>query len=112
MNVDSRRYPRADVNFDIDYKPQKDQSEVSGKAHDLSASGISFLTKEKLEPGTVLNLDLKLREINKDITAAGRVIRSWEYNNKIFTAVEFTQIDYNDFVTILDYSLAYLDEES
>jgi PilZ domain-containing protein len=107
MGSDRRFYPRGDVVFQVVYAEEPGK-ETNTLARDISASGVSFVTSELIPKNTVLNLVLHFKELPREICAEGRVVRSWSEGDKFFTAVEFTRIPYDDFVTVLDYSLTSL----
>lgn len=104
---DLRRYPRADVKLVVEYHPDRSEGTNQAISHDLSASGVCFETDRTYEKGEKMVLKFHLPELNKVIPAKAYVVRSFEHEEKLLTAVEFTEIDYDDFLTILDYSLAF-----
>ncbi|MDH5721307.1 MAG: PilZ domain-containing protein [Spirochaetia bacterium] len=104
---ESRRFPRAEAPLKIYYSSEFEPNEQAVGAEDLSASGISFQTGHSYSREDILKLRLELLEMKKTIHAEGRVIRSFEKEDKIITAVELFNIDYEDFILILDYSLAF-----
>ncbi|MDH5718394.1 MAG: PilZ domain-containing protein [Spirochaetia bacterium] len=105
--MESRRYPRSDVPLIISYYSEENSEERKGMAKDLSANGISFETDTTYEKDDILKLKMVLENLNKTIEASGRVVRSEVFEDKSVTAVELFNVDYEDFITILDYSLAY-----
>lgn len=107
---DERRYPRADTYFEVQYKPAQTFTTEKTFSHDLSASGISFEVSNELKKGDTLELRLILKDAGTVIDSKGRIVRIWQDQGKTLAAVEFVHIDYEDFITILDYSLAHLEE--
>ncbi|MCS6983502.1 MAG: PilZ domain-containing protein [Leptospiraceae bacterium] len=108
---DMRRYPRADVRLKVEYTSLGTGVVETTHTHDLSASGVCFETEKMLERGERLRLRFTIPDINRQIEAEAIVVRSFEYEERPFTAVEFIDIPYDDFLTILDYSLALFDEQ-
>lgn len=108
MSYNRRKYPRADLVFNVTYR--EDDREISTRSRDLSAGGISFITEHAFEPDQSLSLSFTLEGLPGQIDARCSVIRSWEEEDTIYTAVLFTEIDDMDLVTVTDYSLAMSDE--
>ncbi|MCB1323858.1 MAG: PilZ domain-containing protein [Spirochaetales bacterium] len=92
MSEDKRRYPRADLAFELSYA-------VSGpgnksRARDLSEGGISFMTAEELPPNANLVVQLALPGADGHVEATARVIRSWRDNQgQLFAAAKFVEVD-------------------
>lgn len=110
---DRRRYPRADVSFEIEYKRAREERKVKhSDAHDVSAGGISFFTREQFKKGDLLDVALHLKGFERTIVTRGQVVYSARARNGFLTAISFSSISYRDFIVILDYSLAYTDPDS
>jgi hypothetical protein len=105
---DQRRYPRTGADVEIKYSSLPDRSaDEKAKGLDLNAGGISFETAGKLPENSVIKLELLLKILPKTVHAEGRVIRSWEEEGRFMAAVKFSKIEYNDFILLMDYSLAF-----
>ena len=100
---EQRKYPRADVVFNLEFFTDKDVSLIPSKSRDISLGGISFKSDEKYVTDTGLTLTLNMAELPQPVTARGKVVRSWQDSEEFFTAIEFTEIDGADLMLILDY---------
>ena len=105
---DRRFFPRAEAPLEVQYSPGEELAPGDGK--NLSAGGISFQTHSHYQKGDLLNLNLKLKGFERSIKARGKVLHSEPDGEYYSTAVIFTDIPYDDFITVLDYSLAHLDQ--
>jgi len=105
--LDNRNYPRAKVDFKIQYSLKEAGTFIEAKGHDISATGASFATDKEIASGTPVFVKIHLQAINKVIESRAHVVRYWSKDNKGFTSVQFADIDYHDFITLLDYSLAF-----
>lgn len=94
--MEKRRYPRADLIFNLECLPEEGGEVKQPQPRDLSASGVSFCTEKELNEGELLNMALSIDGLPGRIEAKGRVVRSWNEGGKIFTAVEFEDIDPSD----------------
>jgi len=107
LNKENRSYPRMKINFKIDYTKKGDAETIHSKTHDISATGVSFISESILAPGDSVSLKILLEELGISIKAQAVVIRSWNESNHVITSVQFSDIDYHDFIRLLDYSLAF-----
>ena len=107
---DNRYYPRSQVHMEMEYKTAAETQFKKALSHDLSASGLSFESDRLFSSGTELDVRLFLKEINKTIPLQPVVVRSWEENGQHFTSVKVTDASEDDFVYILDYSLAFYED--
>ena len=105
-NKDNRSYPRAKIDFEVSYSTDHDGVYLNSQANDVSATGISFQCEEQFEKGDVVYLKLSLRELNKEIPAKANIVRTWN-DDSSYVSAQFMEIDYHDFITLLDYSLAF-----
>lgn len=105
-NKDNRSYPRAKTDFEVLYSNDLEGDYKSSYANDISATGISFQCEEPFEKGDVIYLKLAIRELNKEISAKANIVRTWNDDSSHISA-QFMEIDYHDFITLLDYSLAF-----
>lgn len=106
MNEDKRRYPRADLVFRLKYAAHDQTRETVSR--DISGGGISIEVGSALLSGTELDLNFSIDGLPGEITARGRVIRSWQEAGKIFCALEFTAIDESDREIVEDFIKAHL----
>ena len=89
---DRRRFPRADMAFDLKYSAGPERSYLT-LSRDVSNGGISFQTDELQGLGTPLELCLGQAGNPQTIRAAGQVVRSWREGPASFVAVAFTNIN-------------------
>lgn len=71
MYEEKRRYPRLDINVDIEWKKisaAATDAVIKGVSKNISEGGICLLVYEKLNTGDILSLDIKL--------PSGKMIRS------------------------------------
>ena len=106
-NKDNRKYPRAKVQFQISYSKEENNLQHTSGTFDISATGTSFKSDIEYEPGTVLYLNIQIKEIDLQVPAKGVVIRNWKDEEGIFISLQFSEIEYDDFITLLDTSLAF-----
>ncbi len=105
---DRRFFPRAEAPLEIKYSPGGGElTPVESK--NISAGGISFKTGSAYKKGDILELNLRLKGLERTIHAVGKVLHSEDTGDGYETAVIFTDIPYTDFITVLDYSLAHLE---
>jgi len=105
-NQDLRSYPRAQTRIEIVYFKDNQVEKIKGETKDLSATGISFNTEQVFAMGEMLNIELNLVDLQKTILTRAIVIRNWTEENQNYVSVHFFDIDYNDFIVLLDLSLA------
>ncbi len=107
MQEKDRKFPRVKPEVTLEYQIASDH-ETSHNASplDISASGISFCTEDDIGIDSVLRLTIRLDGIDHPIPAIGHVVRTYMEEGKHCLAVEFNSIDYDDFLTVLDYTLA------
>lgn len=76
-----RSYVRLDISVDVKYKIiPKNEPVMSGTTSDISAGGFRFFSKDKLEPGTKLNLEIVLPDQEKPVMAKGEVVWAEEFS--------------------------------
>ncbi len=69
MYEEKRKYPRLDINVNINWKKvSQDSVAVKGMSKNISEGGICLIVYEKLNKGDILSLDIEL--------PTGKVIRS------------------------------------
>jgi len=97
-----RKYPRADAAFNLSYALEEGTAKESF-SKDFGTGGVSFQTQQEFQPGAKLDLTFRPSGAAEILRANGKVVRSWREGETIFTAVEFTEIDSQDLIFILDY---------
>jgi len=107
---EKRVYPRGRVEFPVLVK-RKDQDDFQKTlASDISATGISFVSIADLKKDDLVYVILDLPVINTKIPVEGRVVRIWDESGVIHASLEVLDSSEDDFVTMLDYSLAFYNE--
>ena len=104
---DQRNYPRADNKLEVYYSTDAKKEKSQTISKDISATGISFLVKEDFFPGDLLYLELILPHGAKSIQTKAIIIRNWIENEDKLVSLQYFDINYHDFITLLDYSLAF-----
>ena len=113
IRIERRRFPRLITSADVEYtilekKPLQEKDTVS---KNISAGGICLIVYEKIEPGSILDLKIRLEDINYVALVKGRVV--W---NSYFTfdadkkarydlGIEFIEINESDRQKISKYVL-------
>lgn len=79
-NAERRRSPRAEVTFPVKYRIMDQsgttQATVSGRAMNVSGSGLRFHTDQPVEIGSTLAAEFQIPASQSEIVAVGRVIWS------------------------------------
>jgi len=109
-NIDNRKYPRAKVEFQINYSVEDSAQTYTSGTYDISATGTSFKTDAQYEVGTTLKLTIRIKEIDLQVPAKGVVVRNRVDEGENYVSLEFSEIEYDDFITLLDTSLAFHDD--
>ncbi|MBN1411158.1 MAG: PilZ domain-containing protein [Spirochaetales bacterium] len=96
--IEKRRYQRINASFDVLIGLTNEAGineffTVSGRAVNISLSGILLKYVEKIPVGTTLTLDFFLPNSQKTINIDGKVVRSEPDKHYYLIAVEFTKID-------------------
>lgn len=75
--VEKRKYIRLDlstkVNFQIEQKEQVSLDKISAMSKNLSMKGVCFVYNKKIDPGTVLRLEIFLPDQSQPVHVAGQV---------------------------------------
>lgn len=111
LNTENRNYPRATSQIALVYSVNQTLEKTSGYTRDFSATGISFMVTEEIRPGSMINLELSLPDLDKKINTRATVIRNWIEDEINYISVQFFDINYEDFIILLDYSLTFCIEE-
>jgi hypothetical protein len=107
---DNREYPRAQRGIELSFDINNGDVDQKSITRDISATGISFEVNSNIPNGTIIMLRIFLTEIQRIINAKSTSTRSWVEDGKTYVSVQFMDIDYHDFILLLDYSLAYQSE--
>ena len=97
-----RKFPRADLVFDLDYR-QEDNKPVTTFSRDISSGGVSFQTHDLYSQGAVLELIFSASQLPRSLKTIGRVVRSWNDGATNYTAVEFLEVSEDDLSIIREY---------
>ncbi|MCB1172089.1 MAG: PilZ domain-containing protein [Leptospiraceae bacterium] len=111
MSQEKRRYPRADIKFELKYF--LDENAYMQFFHrDISGSGISFQTDKEYPAGMLMQVCVLIGGDKSEIQASGTVVRSWtESDGNIYTAIDLERIESNDQQLINRVVTDYLDLE-
>lgn len=93
---EKRKFPRADLVFDVQYRTLKEESPHNTVTRDMSMGGVSFRTESPVEKGVPVTLSLSFPELDGSIQATGRVVRVWEEDGQYFAGMKFTAIHQDD----------------
>lgn len=94
MSIERRKFPRADLNFDVHYFEEQNPAAHGGK--NICAGGMAFRTSDLLPTGMNLRLVFKTPGNPNEIRARARVVRSWTEKGECIAAAEFYEIDAED----------------
>ena len=92
-NEDRRKFPRIDLAFDVKYNTTDEQKSKNTHAQDVSAGGVAFRTEKKYPEGTYVRLKLSQPDLTNELEFVGRVVRSLDRDDRIYTAIEFTEVN-------------------
>ena len=112
MGEEQRRFIRVPSRLNAIFKVVKTGKVRRALTKDISAGGVCFITEELLEPGTALEVELKLPDREAPITFLGEV--AWSrpigpppksYQNPTSEAgIKFVSIDPKDRALIMQYA--------
>ena len=102
-----RGYIRLRESLKIDYKIVEPVGGLGGSfSEDISGGGIRLPLKERLRPGTILDLEIHLPEFTEPIKATGEVVWLHGRDNVEFpfvVGIKFIKIDQFDRGKLLNY---------
>ena len=78
VGIDNRLFERVDAEFGVRYSPQGSDGEFCSTTKNISGGGIRMSLLKKLNPGTIV--DLELFKCNTDIHARCRGEIVWVWN--------------------------------
>jgi c-di-GMP-binding flagellar brake protein YcgR len=93
---EQRKYVRVSESLEVKYHPSKRLLGSSAFTKDISQGGICIPTLLRLEPKSVLELQIKLSEASKPIAAKGETIWLSEINDNDFRfllGIRFIKLD-------------------
>ncbi|MES0492025.1 MAG: PilZ domain-containing protein [Leptospirales bacterium] len=109
---ENRAYPRAKLHFKVEYSSDKNGPKKECYTSDISATGVSFETEDDFDINTSIFLNITLKELDTTVEAKGVILRKSRENEKTTVSLQFTEIDYDNFIVLLDYSLAFQNNEN
>lgn len=84
-----RKFPRVSHRFELDVQP----AGGSGTGRDVSKGGVSFIRKEKVEEGSLLDLAIRVPGLTGAFKVKGKVIRCLPEGDHYSVAVNFVDVD-------------------
>ncbi len=118
--TERRKFPRIEKEIIVRYKilstPEK---QLDGETKNISAGGVCLVTRERMEPETVVAMEIRFPQMNKPIVTTSRVIWCSESklgpspagHTRFDNGIEFTQISEADRQQIAKYVEAELEKE-
>lgn len=115
--AERRRFPRLSLNVEVEYKilEQIEPEFVITETKNLSAGGIRIILLEKVNIGTLLELKFLIPDLNKILSAIGKVVWIEEFivgdikTGKAYDAgIEFINISKEDREKIKQYVISQL----
>lgn len=103
VGIDNRLFERVDAEFGVRYSPQGSDGEFCSTAKNISGGGIRMSLLKKLNPGTIL--DLELFKDNTDIRARCRGEIVWVWNEPMN---EETEQYFEAGIQFIDAKLLYV----
>lgn len=99
---EKRRYPRLNINVNVEYSVLETSESVAGNTKNISAGGICLIVYEDIKPGTILKLQIYLPDNHNPIQATGKVV--WRSKVEVVadkrvrfdTGIEFLDIKDSD----------------
>ena len=108
-----RQHIRLNKSFEVSYRISNQLIQFSSRSVDISIGGICLSAPQRLEPGTVFQLELRPTGVKKSIAATGKVMWLKERNDAQFPfeiGIKFIRIAPSD-IKILDNLCRKLEEE-
>jgi c-di-GMP-binding flagellar brake protein YcgR len=101
-----RQHIRVDQSLEITYRLLKRTPLFSSRSKELSEGGISLPTNQRLEPGIIIELELRLPDSKKPIKVTGEVVWRDKIQDRRFSfviGVKFIKIDSGDRKKVCNY---------
>jgi len=102
-NIERRLFIRIPLWFIVKYRLYPHVNKFSqGIARNISAGGICMATKDRLKKGRILDLEISLPPLARDIRVSGKIVWSCaqESTDQFIHGIEFKKIDPKDFKDI------------
>lgn len=99
-NIERRLFIRIPLWFIVKYRLYPHANEFhQGIAKNISAGGICLTTKDRLKKGRILNLEISLPPLERDINVFGKIVWSCkqELTDHFIHGIEFKKINPKDF---------------
>jgi len=102
---DQREFVRVPDCSDVVYTPVSSGKKIKSEVKDISQAGICFLSEEKLEPGTTIELTLTLEKIDFSFVAKGvvRWVNEVVKNRRYEVGIKFVDLPDQDIRRLLNY---------
>jgi hypothetical protein len=99
--MDRRKYPRINANFSMEVAPSPTGE---GTAMNVSQGGLQFSHKGNLNPGSILNLTLRVNGYSGAVHVRGKVIRCEDtgIENYYHISINFVDTDSQTEADIID----------
>ncbi len=114
MESDRRKFPRIDVRYPIHFSSNGEGESDPGQdlpasstTRDISMGGISFRSSLDYKPGEMIKFFVNVENLGRWIRTTGRVIRSWQEEGEIYTAVEIVHVSDSDRNLLEGYIRSY-----
>ena len=113
LRVERRRFPRLITSADVEYTilEKKALQEKDTVSKNISAGGICLIAYEKVGLGSLLDLKIRLEDINETLEVKGRVVWSSYFTfdadkkDRYDLGIEFIEINESDRQKISKYIL-------
>ncbi|MBL7132361.1 MAG: PilZ domain-containing protein [Candidatus Omnitrophica bacterium] len=76
IGQERRKFPRTPLELLVRYKILSSPEQAEAETKNISGGGVCLVTREKMEPGTYLAMEIKFPHSKGPILAGGRVIWS------------------------------------
>ena len=111
MKKERRKFPRMTVELFVRYKILSSPEQVDAQTKNISGGGVCLVTREKMELGTYLAMEVKFPHSKGPILAGGRVIWCRESrlgpspagHSRFDNGIEFVQISETDRQQIIEH---------
>jgi c-di-GMP-binding flagellar brake protein YcgR len=104
---DNRVFFRSISDLEVWYCQEDSEDFKKATTKDFSATGLSFISPSKPPVGDRIKIKLHLKDTDTVINTSAFVIRNSTENEQNITSIQFFDIDYHDFIKLLDYSLIF-----
>ena len=105
-----RRYPRADLVFNVSFEKTEDQH-LAAISENLSAGGVAIKTDSEFSIGDEIKVEFSIKDLPGKISSGGKVIRAWEEDGSWHAAIQFTRIEEKDLDIVNGFIAEYILKE-